>query len=384
MTFFKSHDLYKICEQLNGRGHILLMKDYKSPLNSWIILNKAALLSQVFGAVFAPQGFKEHHQIANSTGIVPLSKLASMLPNLNTDMVIQFLCHMRFCQEVLNHQHMPCLQIEADNSTDVSESERFFIFPGLIQLSAPTNLWQPDSLKECKSGWSLQCSVPGHFLMPRFTQVQLLELFNIATSDLLEHPLKECHIWDSGIAWTSNSGVEVVVEIADRRMITVVTRCRQAEMPEMVHIRSALIRNILETKNDICPKMSMHELFIVPDHLEQYPLKLPDSGASVCMMAVAQAVVKGKMKVLVDNNGTLQLERVLQFEPYTQLGEDILQELFKEENQRELTDDSLQLIVERVHHKFNAVMSLLPSHQAESGDSGELLSVFHICRDKLV
>ena len=391
LTFLKSHNLFEICEQLNQRGNILFMKDVKNPLNSWIILDKSALLSKVFGAVFAPQGFKEHHGIANSAGIVPLSKLSSILPDFNSDMITQFLCHMRFCREVLNHQRVPCLQIEADNAT-FSASERFFFFPGLVQLHTPVNLWQPGNQWEYNSGWLLQCSIPGQFLTSRLIQVQLLQLFDLATSNMLEQPSKACHVWDNGVAWTDKSGTEVIVEVVDRKAIVVLTRCRQSEMLNMVRLRSTIVKSVLEIKNEICPKVSTHESLIVPECLSQYPLKLPDAVTAIGMVNVTQAIIHGKSTVSIDDGNTFELDKVLQFEPYAQLGEHILRELFVKKSRQETEDidEIFRQVVERVPHKaalFKTVMislSSCQSIQSDCGDSAELQKVFQVWKDELL
>ena len=77
------------------------MENKECPERSWIVLDKAVLLSKVNGVIFAPEGFKEHQKsLSTSTGVVPLSKLAPLFPNINSDMITQFLCHLEFCQEI--------------------------------------------------------------------------------------------------------------------------------------------------------------------------------------------------------------------------------------------------------------------------------------------
>ena len=46
-----------MCKKLNNRGNILFMRNDECPQQSWIIFNKAALLSQVNGVIFAPDDF---------------------------------------------------------------------------------------------------------------------------------------------------------------------------------------------------------------------------------------------------------------------------------------------------------------------------------------
>ena len=46
--------VYIICLELNDRGHILLLKDRMAAENSYIVIDKTFLLSEISGTVFAP------------------------------------------------------------------------------------------------------------------------------------------------------------------------------------------------------------------------------------------------------------------------------------------------------------------------------------------
>ena len=68
--------LVEICVQLSDKGHILFLLNETSPEKSFIITDKTALLAKINGTMFAPEDFKQHCQLATSTGVVPRSKLA--------------------------------------------------------------------------------------------------------------------------------------------------------------------------------------------------------------------------------------------------------------------------------------------------------------------
>ena len=94
-------DPFEMCKKLSQCSNILFLLNKEHPERSWIILDKAVLLSQVNGVIFAPEGFKEHQKsLSTSTGVVPLSKLALLFPGIDSDMITQFLCHLEFCQEI--------------------------------------------------------------------------------------------------------------------------------------------------------------------------------------------------------------------------------------------------------------------------------------------
>lgn len=391
LTFLKHHDLFEICQQLNERGNILFMSNLSNRLNSWIILNKAVLLSHVFGTVFAPQGFREHQGIANSSGIVQMSKIIHLFPRFDSNMIIGFLCHMRFCQEVLNHQFLSCLQIETNNLSS-SRSERFFLFPGLIQLGTPSNLWELSSDFEYHCGWLLQCVSSEQFFTPRFIQVLLLQLFTLATSSLysLDPVLqRKCLIWNNGISWTNQNGVESIVEVSDRKTVVVLIRCNLSERLEMARLRSLIIGNILEVRNEICPKMSVHELLIRPEDVIHYPLDL-SSIQTINFTKLAKATVEGGLTISFKSGDDLELEKLLLFEPYVFLGKQTLCELFSENENQEITDHCLHLIAAREPQQaacFKAVMTTPISQHCtdENGliNSDELMKVLQTWKNGL-
>ena len=377
LTFLKNHDLFEICQHLNERGNILFMSNLSNRLNSWIILNKAVLLSHVFGAVFAPQGFREHQGIANSSGVVPMSKIVHLFPRFDSNMIIGFLCHMRFCQEVLNHQFLSCLQIETNNMSS-SESEIFFLFPGLIQLGTPSNLWELSSDFEYHCGWLLQCVSSEQFFTPRFVQVLLLQLFTLATSTLYSpDPVLErkCRIWNNGISWTDKNGIENIVEVADGKTVVVLTRCKLSKRLEMAHLRSSIIGNILEVRNEISPKISTRELLIRSEGVIHYPLDL-SSTQTICFADVAKATVEGGLTISFKSGNDLELEKVILFEPYAFLGKQTLCDLFSENQNQEITDQCLQLIAAREPQQvacFKAMM-ITPTPQHFTDENGPIIS----------
>ena len=56
------------------------------------------------------------HQNISSTGVVPLSMIASLFPELDRDMICQLLCHLEFCHEITDPEILALLQAKTDTS----------------------------------------------------------------------------------------------------------------------------------------------------------------------------------------------------------------------------------------------------------------------------
>lgn len=80
-----------IISQLSVTGLIVYLRNSKDITKSWIVANKAMLLSDLNGVLFAPENFKQHVDIASNIGIVKLSDLGSIFPNYDPELLLQFL-----------------------------------------------------------------------------------------------------------------------------------------------------------------------------------------------------------------------------------------------------------------------------------------------------
>ena len=395
-----SSNLIEVCEMLNKRGDILFMKNNECPENSWIVFDKGILLSQVNGVIFAPEGFKEHQDISTSTGVVQLSKFALLFPDLDSDMICQFLCHLEFCHEMTDPETLTLLHA----STNVSASgEKFLFFPGLVDLNLPCDVWQPNSQFGYHSGWLLQCIKREQFLSPRFLQVLLLRLaYSLAfvpsdkdpsDSDRLSLE-RNCYVWKCGICWSDRSGIETIVEVVNQKNVIVLTRSlKQIEsQTRLTFVRSQIIKRVLDTKKELCPKVTVKESFLHPEDTVSYPVDLANVKV-VKMSEVAHAVVEAKLGVLDSDNQMVDLKSgLLCFEPYIGLNQSILNELFKEDDHVTVEDGFLFEIAECIHKNINYIIELFkPSpirlanlmDHAPPGDVHKLVRVFQLWRDEM-
>ena len=373
--------LCRLLQDLHERGNILLLRDTENFKNSWIILDGEAILSHVTGTVFAqnPSDFKKCMNVATSTGVVPFSKIQSNFPNLDSGMIVEFLCHFEFCHEVLDTEGQQLLQVATAlitsdasiNQEDVeicSSSpvigERFFFFPHLLKIDVPGKVWEPSDEFSYYSGWILECSDPDKFLTHRFLHVLLLRLafaFALAPdadSSSTDHLAiqRKCSIWKNGIHWGDRSGTEALVEVVNvRKTVNVILRCSKGKEIECVRLRSSLIHKIVNLKNELCSGVPTSELFVHPSDAACYPLKSVVHLKLVSYAELATAITEAKGNVVSRSGQTMDLNMFLYFEPYAHLGEQILQQLFDEENSVEskktVSDEFLHYLAESVHQK---------------------------------
>ena len=377
-------NLYKMCDKLHACGHILFLKNEINPEDSWIIMNKEALLSHVTGTIFAPKQFKEHREdLASSTGVVPFSKLAAYFPDFNMEMIVQFLTHLEFCHEVSDREVVEMInKHEKESSRSVPATvtahdlpseipERYFFFPALVSVETPiTPLWEEDGRFTHQSGWLLRCSRPEHFFTPRFLQVLLLRLaFSFALAPdrcnfQVDLPVlrRKCSIWKNGIYWVNMDGVASLVEM-DRhnRELYIIMRCLNGREVKCAKLRSAIIHNVLRAVKEFCPKIDALEYLIHTADI-QYPLPQSRELILFSINSVAEAILQSLPVVVNDEQKLATIEELLYFEPYANVGEVIVSELFDEQNpsySAVVSDGFLYTIADRVHPRQSLFEKML-------------------------
>ena len=120
---------------LSSKGQLLFLRNAGKVEDSWVVIDKPVLLSEVNGTVFAPENFKQYHKIANSTGVVPFSKVMEVFPNQDPHMVVAFLQHLEFCQEISEAE---VSLIGNKHFSSCGPVERFFFFPALVSEERPS------------------------------------------------------------------------------------------------------------------------------------------------------------------------------------------------------------------------------------------------------
>ena len=193
--------------------------------------------------------------------------------------------------------HMGCTQSPVFNS-------KFLFFPGLVNSGQPRGeMWLEDESFIFYSGWCLESAQLHKFFMPRFFQTLILRLTfgfavaRISATSSSSQFSREYTIWKNGLRWLNLDGVETFMEmVEDKRALVLLMRAKKGSELKGVSLRAALIRKILDTKEEFCPDMPTSEYLIHPKHLrerESYPII---TGRLSCLIrynisTVAQAIV---------------------------------------------------------------------------------------------
>ena len=325
--------LVEICVQLSDKGHLLFLHNTLLVEESFIVIDKTALLEEVNGAIFAPKHFKQHCKLASNTGVVPRSKLVNRFLKFNVEMVIGFYSHLELCLPIDDKEVLSLIQQQVANTTEqvTPAGESYLFFPALIRLEAPERVWEFQSDLTYHFGWRLACSMSGASFDIRFFQVLLLRLalslrLALNIDESVPSLQRFCSVWKRGVCW-SNDEVTSLVELDIRlKAVTVQMRSRTLT-PSCLQLRYQVINKVRDAAKEFCSAISTVESLIDPTDAIQYPMK-PSSELSLYHLKhVAESVVRCKSGVQ-SLYRTIALDDLLCYEVYSDLGEDILQLIF--------------------------------------------------------
>ena len=336
-------DLCEFCKELSDQGHILFLNNPSTIEDSWIIIDKSTLLSEVTGSVFAPASFKEHINLASSTGVVPISKIKTHFSSYDPDVIVGYFSHLEFCHEVSDNHILHLLD------KTCSECERHFFFSGLVTLNIPEDVWKPKPQQfgyHC--GWIFQCKKQGGFFIPRFVEVLLLRLaFDLALAmspdeidDTLPAIQRECSIWTKGIFWGSKSGPQVLVEICKNETIIVLMRCEDIHLIECIEYRPKILKAVFQCAKEFCQNVQTQEFFLDPSEITEYPLvkKSLTELTRYPIEKIANTCVNSDQKAsVVLPNASSSLNHLLRLEPYAVLKRHLL-EMVLQEGSKKVSD----------------------------------------------
>ena len=249
---------------LGSKGLILFLA------NTWVIIDQKALLTEVNGVLFNQSIDRERKAVASNTGIMPVSTLANLFENHNTDMLVRFLTSLQFCHQMNSYAVSSITNNVPSDDFPISKDEKFLFFPALITEDKPTSIFETTN----GFGWCLWCDVPQQFLSMRFLHTLLNHLAYTCCPPppeeagyITDNPsTKVLHrvytMWKNGIYWKEKeSNIEVMVEVTeDNRCVTVLVS--RSSLIESYQLRASLIKEVLKLKNELCPCTSKQ--FIIP------------------------------------------------------------------------------------------------------------------------
>ena len=357
------------CVELNKRGNLLFLRNKMDLAKSWIVLQKDILLMRITGLIFTPSDHKDHRPLASNTGIVPASKLVKEFPDVDCDLIISLMTHLQFCHEITDPEILEQLSISnLDN--------KYLFFPSLVTIAVPNGIWEDQKEFSYDSVWIMKCIDDEQFLSSTLLHMTIHYLaFKYAmaprstpASSISIH--RRCNVWKNGIYWRSLKGLDIIVELDCKRVVLYIRSRKNSEM-KAVKLRSQLISTVLRLKQEYCKEAKVTECFVNSDKIS-FPLC--DDAILVPLLDIAQSLIKCEQYCFDTQDKLVELNTLLHFEPFSNLGESLLNKLFCCP-QEKISNEFLLRFAEKAYPYMGCFIILLEIPPVASTSDSVIVSV---------
>ena len=342
---------------LGSKGLILFLA------NTWVIIYKEALLTEVNGVLFNNGIDCQRKPVASNTGIMPVSTLANFFDKHNTDMLICFLTSLQFCHQMDSYAVSSITNHIPSDDFPISKDETFLFFPALITEDKPTSIFETTY----GFGWSLWCPESHQFLSMRFLHALLLHLAYtccppppeetdyIIDNAAIQELHRVCTMWKNGIYWKEENNVEVMVEVTeDNRCVTALVS--HSSLIESYQLRASLIKEVLNLKNKLCPCTS-NQFIIAPGNIKDVMEKEQKNRILYALRNVAKGVLT-REPVTSSTDKSIAVQLVIgEKEPYLCIAPLVTKALFTDTNKDLPLPDHY---VQHIEEVCGEIMSLYP------------------------
>ena len=310
--------LFPVLQELHDIG-VLFMTGGDKCDNLQVILNISKLTNEVHKLLFAKDAkLKLTKSVENkdiistfNIGVLPEDFLDQILPQYITK---ECLVQLQYCQEI-SHKDIgtfPSLP------RSVSSDQSFLFFPALCSAEKSDVAWTTPPGLSYGRGWLARCSdtscdhFPSRFLhvlllrlIFKFTLHASLQLSTLsASSPDHSHLTRRCAMWNSGLLWNMEEGVECTVEMVNgNKGIVVITKSEEDLLENCVSVFNSIVSCVMKAKAEFC--YSIRPQFFLIDPITSTDCLIEDNLFS--LTDVERVLAEGK-EVVLSLTGKMRLK----------------------------------------------------------------------------
>ena len=311
--------LIPVLQELHEIGVLFKTRDDKCD-NLQVILNISKLTNEVHKLLFSNEAKLElTKDIENADtsssfniGVFPKAFLDKILPQYITK---ECLVQLQYCQEISHKDVSAFPSLPQSASSDQS----FLFFPALCSANKSDVAWTTPPGLSYGIGWLARCAdascdhFPSRFLhvlllrlVFRFTlQVPTRPQIPSASSPDHSHLTRRCAMWNSGVHWDMQKGVECMVELVDdKKGIVVTTRSKEDLLENCVDVFNSIVSCVMEAKAEFCYSIRPQFFLLDPTTSADYLHK--DNQFALCDV---ENVLNEGEEVVLSVTGKKRLDR---------------------------------------------------------------------------
>ena len=287
--------------------------------NLQVILNISKLTNEVHRLLFAKDAKRKLIKSVENKDIIPTFNIG-VLPEALLDQILpqyitkECLVQLQYCQEISHKDVGTFSSLPQSCSSDQS----FLFFPALCSAEKSDVEWTTPPGLSYGIGWLARCSDTSCDHFPsRFLHVLLLRLifkFTLQASMQLStlsasspdhsHLTRRCAMWNSGLLWNVEEGVECTVEMVNgNKGIVVITKSEEDLLENCVSVFNSIVSCVMEAKAEFC--YSIRPQFFLIDPITSTDCLIEDNLFS--LTDVERVLAEGK-EVVLSLTGKMRLK----------------------------------------------------------------------------
>ena len=306
--------LMPILEELHDLGLLFTTGDRRCD-STQVILSISKLTNEVHKLLFSKEAkMKNVHAISSfNIGILPQPLLDKLLPQHITK---ECLVQLQYCQEISQYDVSAFPSLTQPDSS----SQSFLFFPALCTVGKSDVSWIANPGLNYSIGWLARCAITScDYFPPRFLHVLLLRLvfrFTLAVpaqhqtdtsaSPDHSHLKRRCTMWNCGVHWSMEEGVECMVELVNgNKGVAVITNSKETNRENCARIFRHIISCVMEAKAEFC--YSIRPQFFLLDLAQS--IDCINEDHLFAMSDVERVLTSRDKKVVLSVTGKRSLER---------------------------------------------------------------------------
>ena len=307
--------LMALMRELHDVGIIFVIGDERGD-NPQVILNISKLTNEVHKLLFSKEAeFLETEEAISSfnIGILPQSLLNKLLPQYITK---ECLIQLQYCQEISQHDLVAFPSLSKPDTS----SESFLYFPALCTVGKSDVSWVTPLGLGYSIGWLARCANTSCEYFPvRFLHVLLLRLvfrFTLAVpaqhqtdtsaSPDHSHLKRRCTMWNCGVHWSMEEGVECMVELVNvNKEVVVITKSKESNIENCINVFSRIISCVMEARSEFCHSIRPRFFLLDPSQSANYL----DEDNLFAISDVVRVLASRDKKIVLSITGKRRLER---------------------------------------------------------------------------
>ena len=311
--------LLPVLQELHEIGVLFMTRDDKCD-NLQVVLNISKLTNEVHKLLFSNEAKLElTKDIENAEtissfniGVLPKALLDKILPEYITK---ECLVQLQYCQEI-SHKDVSAFPSLPQSG---SSHQSFLFFPALCSANKSDVAWTTPPGLSYGIGWLARCADASCDHFPsRFLHVLLLRLvfrFTLqvptqpqtpsASSPDHSHLTRRCAMWNSGVHWLMEEGVECMVELVDdKKGIAVVTKSEEDQVENCISIFNRIVSCVMEAKAEFCYSIRPQFFLLDPTTSADYLHK-----DNLFALSEVESVLNEGKDVVISVTGNMRLNR---------------------------------------------------------------------------